>query len=295
MIPQESTLSVATTGVARSVGGQATTRTRTARSWRRRGGHLASRRSFAPGECSRADPERRILLTGLQARTERKRAGRSVAVVLRRSTIHAAVVPWPTKIDSQALGRRPAGTIASAVVTGRRRRGGVAHQLLDHGQIGTRVEEVTGIGPAQVMGGHGGQAGGQRATGEDLADGLAAERVAEAEVAPAVDGPEERSGRVARSSIQFSRSGPTVGERGTSRCLPPLPTTRRAAGSVSTSRDRTPQDQRPRDLRRRRPPRPGPGLVWPNPCQPARGVLPVPGDPPALHGSSLLTTFLRIH
>ncbi len=37
------------------------------------------------------------------------------------------------------------------------------------------------------------------------------------------------------------------------------------------------------------------GLAGQNPCQPGRRVLPVPGDPPALLGSSLLTNFLRIH
>ena len=73
----------------------------------------------------------------------------------------------------------------------------MAHQLLDGGQVGAGGEEITGVGPAQVMGRDGGQPGGHGAAAEDLTDGLAGEGVAEAKVAPPVDGAEERPGGLA--------------------------------------------------------------------------------------------------
>ena len=90
-----------------------------------------------------------ILLTAMQARTERYAQGRSVTVALRMRIAHAPVVGGHS--ETQALGRAPAGPITSTVVARRRRRGGVAHQLLDRRQVGAGVEEITGVGPAQVM------------------------------------------------------------------------------------------------------------------------------------------------
>jgi hypothetical protein len=73
----------------------------------------------------------------------------------------------------------------------------VAHELLDGRQVGPRVEEVAGIGPTQVMRRGGGQAGGQGAAGEDLANGLAGQGAPEAEVAGAVDPTKQRAWGIA--------------------------------------------------------------------------------------------------
>ena len=77
--------------------------------------------------------------------------GRSVSV-LRRRIVPALVARGPAEIKTDPLGRGPAGPIAPAVVTGRRGWRGVAHQLLDRRQVGTGVEEVTGVGRRRSWG-----------------------------------------------------------------------------------------------------------------------------------------------
>jgi len=60
-------------------------------------------------------------------------------------------------LETQPLGRGSAGSVTAPVVARRRRRGRVNHELLDGRQVGAGVEEVAGVGPAQIMRRDGGE------------------------------------------------------------------------------------------------------------------------------------------
>jgi hypothetical protein len=76
--------------------------------------------------------------------------------------------------------------------------------LLDGGEVGAGVKQVSGVAAAQVVGGQCLEAGGGAAPGEDLADSFAAEQAPVSEVVGPVDGAEQRA-RLSAPSGQPSR------------------------------------------------------------------------------------------
>ncbi len=107
-------------------------------------------------------------------------------------------------------------------LSGRRGWRGVAHQLLDGGQVGAGVEEVAGVGPAQVVGEMAARPVARVRRDRIWRVGLAAERAAKPEIAAAVDGAEQRPGRVAPQLHPVLQERPDRGGEGHQPLLAPL-------------------------------------------------------------------------